>query len=282
MPIASFCSGINRRTSNLRCSPFARLSLRGAFVFFVFFPGLCLCCAPAALLAQVTQKSASDRPSIQVGLVAPQQASFTPTLRDGLYVLQRGDEITIKVFRLPELEETLRIRPDGKISVLLLDDIDAAGLTTRELRARLFVRYSEFFQEPQVSVILRSGADLKVYVGGEVTQPGVIPLLGDLTALAACLQAGGFKPTARTDNAILIRNNGHEAPIVEKLNLKDALNKGRGDVELKPFDVVYVPPSKVARADRFVQQYTRDLLPITLTGGFSYILGQPAALFGLH
>jgi polysaccharide export outer membrane protein len=276
MPIA-FSSGVHRRPSGPRPSPSLRPSFQKLLIFCAFFGALWVSFVPAAPRGQGAQKSSLDRPSSQ----AAEQQGFDPTLRDGLYVLQRGDEITIKVFRVPELEETLKIRPDGKISILLLDDIDAAGLTTKELRAKLTTGYSEFFHEPQVSVILRTGADLKVYVGGEVQQPGVIPLLGDLTALAAVLQAGGFKTSAKTDSTILIRNNGHEARIVQKLNLKDVLNNGKGDVELRPFDVVYVPASRIARADRFVEQYGRDILPVTLTGGFTYVFGGPGALLGL-
>src|SRR5439155_3594624 len=95
-------------------------------------------------------------------------------IRDGMYVLQRGDEISVRVFRLSELDETVRVRPDGKISIPLLENIDAAGLTTKELGDALTRRYAQLFKEPQVSVIVRSFANLRVYVGGEVGQAGMV------------------------------------------------------------------------------------------------------------
>jgi polysaccharide export outer membrane protein len=190
------------------------------------------------------------------------------------YKLERGDEITIKVLNLPELEDTVRVRPDGKISLLLVDEVDAAGLTPRELDESLTARFKEFYQAPEVSVIVRSFAGYKVYVAGEVGQPGPLPLVGEMTALGAVIQAGGFRNTARTNSVVLLRKSNGPKPIVEKLNLKDVLTKGKPDVALQPFDVVYVPMSTIARIDLFVDQYIRQLLPITMNAGFQYIMGD--------
>lgn len=237
-----------------------------------------VCALSVTLAAQTTVASAG----LATATPTPantQQSSPDLTLRDGLYVFQRGDEISIKVFEHPELDDTVRIRPDGKISALLLDDVVAAGLTTQELHRELTARYREFYKEPKVSVIVRSFAEQKVYVGGEVGHPGTIPLAGDLTALGAVLQAGGFKDTAKTDNVILLRNNGHQAAKAEKLNLRDVVAGTKGDILLQPFDVVYVPRSKIARVDKFIDQYFRQLTPIPLTGGFTYILGSRVVLF---
>ena len=194
--------------------------------------------------------------------------------------MQRGDEISIKVYGRPELEDTLRIRPDGIISLVLLDELQVVGLTPMQLDELLTHRYSEFFNNPppQVTVIVRTFTNYKVFVAGEVRIPGPIPLIGELTALGAVIQAGGFLATARTNSVILLRNDGDEQPTVTKLNLKDVLNKGNLDVELKPFDVVYVPASRIAKVDRFVDQYIRQLIPITLTVGFTYLLGGRAII----
>jgi protein involved in polysaccharide export with SLBB domain len=195
------------------------------------------------------------------------------------YRLQTGDDLTIKVFNRPELEETLRIRPDGKLSLVLLPDIQAAGCTPSALEQTLTKRYAEFFQDPRVTVIVRSFANQKVYVSGEVGQPGMIALTGELTALNAVLQAGGFKNSARTDSVILLRKDEHDQPLARRLNLRDVLHKGKaGDVVLQPFDVVYVPKSRIAKVDQFVEQWVRQVLPGTLTGGFSYISGNTVRL----
>ncbi len=195
----------------------------------------------------------------------------------GDYVLQRGDELEIKVFNLPELTESLRIRPDGKISLQVLNDVTAAGLTTAELRTLLTNEYAKEYRNPRVAVIVKSFSNQNIYVGGEVGQPGVMPLRGDLTALAAILQAGGIKETARTNNIILLRNSGAAGkPQVIKIGLNDILKNSKPDVRLQPFDVVYVPKSTIAKADQFMRQYVRDLLPISVNAGFSYLLGVTA------
>ena len=160
---------------------------------------------------------------------------------DGLYVLQQGDEISIRVFRLPELDETVRIRPDGKLSTVLVADTEAAGLTTREFANVLQKRYAQFFKDPEVSVIVKNFANLMVYVGGEVGQPGPVPLGGRLTVATAVIHAGGLKPSARMDTVMLVRNDGQNQPMVQRVNLKDVFNKGRPDISLQPFDVVFVP-----------------------------------------
>lgn len=195
----------------------------------------------------------------------------TPAAVKPAYVLQRGDEITIKVFEQPELQENVVIRPDGRISVVLLDDVEASGSTVAELDARLTAGYAKFFNAPQVSVIVRTFVNQRIFVGGEVGQPGAIPIVGDMRALEAVLHAGGFRPSARLDSVILLRNDGNDRALVQKLNFKEILAKG-GDVPLQPFDVIYVPLSRIAKVDKFIDQYVRQLLPISLQGGFLYVL----------
>jgi protein involved in polysaccharide export with SLBB domain len=273
------------------------------------------------------------------------------------YVLQRGDDIEIKAYNIAELDQAVRIRPDGKISLLLLDDVQAAGLTARQLADVLGRAFARHYRNPRISVIVRSFSTLSVYVGGEVLRPGLIPLRGDITALQAVLQAGGLKETsqastvlllrglengstetttlnvnaiisnkqpdvplrpsdivyvpksnisvyvggevlhpgllplngeltvmaavfqagglkdsARRNSVVLVRNSGAGTPLVSKLRLDDVI-KGKPDTVLQPFDIVYVPRSKIASIDRFVDQYIRQVLPINLAAGFSYILG---------
>ena len=207
---------------------------------------------------------------------APVGSGDTPSslIRDGLYVLQMGDEISIRVFKLPELDEIVKVRPDGKISTVLLSDVGAAGLTTQELANVLLKRYAEFFKDPQVSVILKNFSNMKVYVGGEVGQPGLLTLAGRLTVASAVIQAGGLRSSARMDSVMLVRNDGQNQPVVRSINLKDVFRKGAPDIPLQPFDLIYVPESRIRRVDRFVDEYIRQLIPITATAGFTYLLGS--------
>jgi len=220
-------------------------------------------------------------PAQQVPQPLPAPGTTSPpdaTLRDGKYVLQTGDELLIEAFEHPDLEETVRIRPDGQISLKLVSDIAAAGMTPSELSRALDRAYGEFFIEPRVSVIVRSFAAEQVYVGGEVLQPGVLPISGDMTILGAVMRAGGFRPTARKDSILLLRNYGQGGKSVELVNLKRLLSKGGSDIKLQPFDVVYVPQSRIAKVDQFIDQHIRQVLPGTLAGGFTYLSGSTVFL----
>jgi polysaccharide biosynthesis/export protein len=193
------------------------------------------------------------------------------------YVLQRGDEVTIKVYNQPDLLENVVIRPDGRISVVLLDDVEAAGLTVPELDAKLTIGYQKFFKEPEISVIVRTFTNHRIFVGGEVGAPGPVPIVGPLRALEAILQVGGFRPSARLDSVILMRNDGNNRPLIQKLNFKETLKSGN-DLLLKPYDVLFVPESRIAKVDKFVDNFIRQLIPISLTGGFTYVLGDSVIL----
>jgi polysaccharide export outer membrane protein len=190
------------------------------------------------------------------------------------YVLQSGDDLSIRVFHLPELDQAVRIRPDGKISLQVLNDIQAEGLTPNALAHELTTRYAEFFKEPKVAVIVTSFAEQKVFVGGEVGQPTVLPLVGNMTALTAVIQAGGFRPSARKNQVIVIRNDGNGGRLVQTLNLNNPKDVTAANLRLQAFDVVYVPQSRISKVDQFVDQFVRQVLPGTLNGGFSYLSGN--------
>jgi polysaccharide biosynthesis/export protein len=208
---------------------------------------------------------------------APMADQGPPSTTAG-YVLHAGDELMIKAFQHPDLDEVVRIRPDGRLSLQLVSDIAAAGMTPTELSKALDKVYAQFFKNPNISVIVRTFASEQVYVGGEVFQPGVQPMLGEVTVLGAVMRAGGFRPTARTNNIVLLRNDGHGGKGVELVDVKHLLSKGGPDMMLQPFDVIFVPQSKIAKVDQFVDQYVRQLIPASLTGGFTYLFGSTAVL----
>jgi polysaccharide biosynthesis/export protein len=217
-----------------------------------------------ALLARPA--AAQNQPGVQpTGPVSAAPAA-------GVYVLEVGDELSIKVFGRPELDDTVTIRRDGRLSSPLVDDQQAAGLTTTQLGAALTERYTKLFLNPQVSVILRKAANMKVFVGGEVGQPGVLTINGVLTTLGAVYQAGGFRRSARTDSVMLLRDVPGQKPSARRLDLKD-FDKGDAAVALEPNDVLFVPQSRIAKADNFVDEYIRQLIPISMTAGFSYLIG---------
>ncbi len=295
-------------------------------------------------------------PGVQAGL--DQAIAAALVARDAAYTLRPGDELDIRSLLIPELNQAVRVRPDGKISVLLLNEVEAAGKTAEALSKLLTEGYSEHFKQPQVTVAVRSFSPLNVYVGGEVVRPSLVPLGGGLTAAAAVIQAGGFKEedgpravllvrqngsggqnitrldltevlvqgkpdiplqpsdvifvprnainvfvagevaepglvglmrgltafsavirargfrnTANLGSVMLLRNGPDGKATIQKLDLRRVATKGTGDVKLEPFDVVFVPKTKIAKINQFVDQYMRQVLPIGFNFGFNYILG---------
>lgn len=209
----------------------------------------------------------------------PDFAAIQPrSMRDGRYLLQKGDQIMIKVLDVAELNSEITIGPDGRANILLVGNIVTAGLTVEELQMRIHDRYALEYKAPDVSVAVKSFANMKVFIGGEVERPGLVSLTGEMSVLSAILASGGFKTSAKTDRVILIRNDGRDLPIATKLNLRNTLRDGSSDVALRPLDVVYVPMSKIARLDQLVDQYLRKSLPVTLNGGFTYLLGNSASV----
>lgn len=182
---------------------------------------------------------------------------------DPVYRIRPGDDLDIKFFYTRELNESVKVRPDGMIALQLVDEVKAAGLTPKELDDQLTERYAAHVKTPVLSVLVRSFSGFRAYVGGEVGVPQLVPLDGGLTPMQAIFRAGGVRPSANMQSIILIRKGPQGEPIPYRLDLSDnAVAQGNRDlrIALQPSDVVYVPRSPIANANLFVQQYVSDLL----------------------
>jgi polysaccharide export outer membrane protein len=186
------------------------------------------------------------------------------------YLIGVGDLLDIKLFYNPELNEQVTVRPDGLISLQLANEISAAGLTPGQLRESLMHTYASQLKNPELTVIVRSFNSQKLFVDGEVSHPGLLTLSGPTTVLEAISQAGGFKDTARRKEVLIIRRSGQKQPNILMVNA-DHLLKPRyadQDITLQPYDVVYVPKSRIANLNQWVEQYITKNLPATFTFGF--------------
>jgi protein involved in polysaccharide export with SLBB domain len=196
-----------------------------------------------------------------------------PQLDDGReFRLAAGDVIQITFFYNPELEDVVQLRPDGMISMPLIGELSLDGLTITEAREKIEGLYAGTVRQPEVTIQVREYASQKIYVGGEVLRPGVVSLRGELTVLDAIMEAGGHKRTGSNKTLILIRKGEDGQPIRQKLYLHGTdTEPAAASMPLHPFDVVLIPESRIARMDRWVDQYVRQLVPITLTAGFTYL-----------
>jgi len=157
------------------------------------------------------------------------------------YVIGSEDTLHVSVWKEPDLTATLPVRPDGKISLPLLNDVQAAGLTPMQLAADLTTRLKKYVAEPQVTVVVTQMNSQKVFLLGEVLHTGAVPLLPNMTVLQV-LSTAGFSQFANTKGIYILRTeNGKQ----EKLpfNYK-AVVKGdhmEQNILLKPGDTVVVP-----------------------------------------
>lgn len=183
------------------------------------------------------------------------------------YVLYPGDEIEVATPTAPELTRTLRVGPDGRVSLPLIGQVMAADRTLFELESDVSAALSTQLVRPVVEVTLRQAGPLKVWVDGEVRAPGVYDMAGDIDAYQAIIQAGGFLPTARPAEVALIRRGPGGRRMMRVLDLRPR----RGEiVALRRGDILFVPRSNLGELANFFTQI-RNALPI----GFTYsINGQ--------
>jgi polysaccharide export outer membrane protein len=156
------------------------------------------------------------------------------------YRIGAEDELAISVWHEPELSQGVVVRPDGLITLPLLNDLKVLGLTTDELQTLLTERLKAVVNDPQVTVIVKAVHSRKVYVMGNVAKQGAYPLGGKKTVLELIAEAGGIGAFAKTRSIYIIRRtDGKETRI--PFNYKRALS-GKGDnPELLPGDMVVVP-----------------------------------------
>jgi len=183
------------------------------------------------------------------------------------YRIQAGDELEIRFFHTPEQNVTLPVRPDGFISMPLVYEVQAAGRTVEELRRELVERCSGELAKPEIAVIVRTFTGYMVHIGGEVDKPGVLQLSGPRTVLEAVFEAGGFLPTASPADVIVVRRSEPTGYELVAANLQDVLlgKNGTGNFPLRPYDVVYVPTTRIADVNKWMDQYIRQNIPITFT-----------------
>jgi polysaccharide export outer membrane protein len=206
----------------------------------------------------VTFTACSTPPSS--GPQAMQGAMEVEPLSD--YRLRPGDKIEVKFYYHPDLNETLLVGPDGKIALQLVDEVLAAGLTPSQLDDVLTKEYEKYLENFSISIVVREYSGLKVYVGGEVVQPGLISLNGNMSVLQAIVSAQGFRGTAKPENVIVLRKGPDNQSIAKIIDLKAVMSgeQMENDIYLMPSDIVYVPKTSVAKAGEFVDQYIRRVL----------------------
>jgi polysaccharide biosynthesis/export protein len=174
--------------------------------------------------------------------VSDAAATQSSPANDTTYVIGPEDVLTIDVWKEKELSGPVPVRPDGKISLPLLNDVQAAGLTPMQLMSSLTEKLKTYVSDPTVTVTVTTINSRKVYILGEVSRPGAFPLVPDMTVLQAITSAGGPTPYAKKSSVYILRNqNGTQTKL--PFNYKQVVKGGSPEqnILLKSGDTVVVP-----------------------------------------
>jgi polysaccharide biosynthesis/export protein len=214
------------------------------------FAGLVLAVAGAFGLSSTLAWAQTPKPgvaSLQAAQATPQAATPAGQVDRTDYILGPADQIQVFVWRNPDLSATVPVRPDGRISTPLVEDMVAVGKTPSQLARDIEKVLGEYVRTPQVNVIVTqpSSTFSQVKVVGQVLHPQVMPYRNGLTVLDAILASGGLGQFAAGNRSKLVRTiDGKQIEI--KLKLANLLNDGdmKQNVPLQPGDVLIIPESR--------------------------------------
>ena len=190
----------------------------------------------------VSVMAQQSAPSPSKAEARPRGAESTVAVTPPGYLIGPEDVLAILFWNDKTISGDVVVRPDGKITTPLLNDIQAAGLTPEELRVRINQEAANFLEDPNATVLVKQINSRKVFITGEVEKPGVYTLTGPMTVLQLIANAGGFKEYAKRDAVVIMRSDaGRQVQLpfdyTEVLHGK----KLQQNVELKPGDTVVVP-----------------------------------------
>ena len=195
----------------------------------------------SGFVATASQKESGDKSASGATEGSQEQKTSAPKV-DPTYIIGPNDVLDINVWKENDISRTVPVRPDGKISLPLLNDVQAAGLTPMQLQSAVTESLKKFISDPQVTVIVKEVNSRRVYVLGEVLRPGAFAMLPNMTVLQAVSTAGGFSQYAKMGGIYVLRTeNGHQ--VTFPFNYKEVI-RGKGadqNIILKPGDTIVVP-----------------------------------------
>ena len=204
-------------------------------------------CACAMWTAAADAQTAAASPSQQNAARPATPAAGLTVVPKGVdtppgYVIGPDDVLSIVFWRDKDMSDDVAVRPDGKISLPLLNEMQAAGLTPEQLRVALTAAANKFVEDPAVTVVVKTINSRKVFITGMVAKPGPYSLTGPTTVLQLIATAGGVAEYAKSDRIMVMRTENGKT-IGRRFNYKD-VSQGRNlqqNLELKPGDTIVVP-----------------------------------------
>src|ERR1700735_1564363 len=159
-----------------------------------------------AAVREQAEKAASDKPpAAQAAAADSNAAAQKAATQDPNYIIGAQDVLDVSVWKEQDVSRVVPVRPDGKISLPLLNDVQAAGLTPSQLAAQITVALKKYVTSPQVTVIVTTINSQRIYIIGEVARPGAFPMLPGMNVLQGLSSAGGFTQFAKTKSIYVLR-----------------------------------------------------------------------------
>jgi polysaccharide export outer membrane protein len=194
-------------------------------------------------LVQLSAQSFALSGESGAGTAVPNTKTPMPApIGDAEYVIGTEDVLQINVWKESDISGSVPVRPDGKISLPLLSDVQAAGLTPVQLASEISQRLKQFITEPHVTVTVTAMNSRRAYVMGQVTRQGAVPLVSNLTVLQALSSAGGPAPFANTKKIYILRTeDGKQQRLPFNYNAVIRGKNPEQNINLKPGDTIVVP-----------------------------------------
>ena len=214
---------------------------------------------PIGIVASLAAASAS----ISCNMTKAKPSKEAPAALTPRSTLGPGDDVEIKFYYAPELNNQQRVRPDGTVNMQLVGDVKAAGLTPVEFTDSLRSLYGDKLRYPEIQVIVRQSYAQRVLVGGQVTNPGALDMAGPMTLMEAIIMSGGFiNGLSNTEQVIVMREDSTGKRTGYAVNLAGAI-KGEAfePFQLQAGDMVYVPTTTIADVNLFIEQYINGVVP---------------------
>jgi polysaccharide export outer membrane protein len=197
----------------------------------------------AAATPAQAQQAASDKPAAaQSAAPDTNAAAQKAATQDPNYIIGAQDVLDVSVWKEPEVSRVVPVRPDGKISLPLLNDVQAAGMKPAQLAAQITVSLKKYVTSPQVTVIVATINSQRIYIIGEVARPGAFPMLPGMNVLQGLSSAGGFTQFAKTKSIYVLRmEDGKQQKY--PVNYKEVVSgkHPEQDISLKAGDTIVVP-----------------------------------------
>lgn len=233
---------------------------------------LCLIFFPTLAFSQQKQTEEGNKGYL---VRSPQKIEPSPTTEEEFwarpleYYVGTGDVIEISVWGIGELSKEITVRPDGKISYPLIGEVDVYKLSLPQLKDEMTKKLSVYIRQPNVTVILKQSGGNKIFVLGEVGNPGVYKYSGQMRLIEVISEAGGFTNNAVPRSVLVIRGDitRDKNPQLIKIDVASIYSRAklRNNILLQPNDIVFVPRSFIANARQFFTDISQPLTTYLVT-----------------